>query len=398
MTKKNEAPAGKGSGEESGFGLYIHWPFCASKCPYCDFNSYVRNVFPDQDRFARALVTELTYYADLIEKMGQVRPVSSIFFGGGTPSLMKPETLSVIMQAIKDLWPLSPDVEISMEANPTSVEAKNFAAYRKAGINRISLGIQSLRDDQLRFLGRRHNVQEAQNAIRLARAIFPRMSFDLIYARPGQGLTAWDCELDEALGFAADHLSLYQLTIEEGTVFHKLYAAGRFDMPDEELSARLFELTQERCKRAGLPAYEISNHARPGAECRHNLLYWRYGEYVGIGAGAHGRLLLEGGRLATANEKNPERWLERVSETGRGALESERLTPEEQGDEFLLMGLRITEGIAPDRYERIAGRKLDETKIRDLISYRLLECLDSGRIRITPKGNCLLNAIIAELA
>ena len=280
---------------EPGFGVYIHWPFCAAKCPYCDFNSHVRHQPVDQERFAAAFTREM---ATIRERTGP-REVTSIFLGGGTPSLMKPQTVAAVLDAVAKNWTVPGGIEVTLEANPSSVEATRFRGYREAGVNRVSLGVQALNDADLRFLGRLHDVDQALGAIRLARETFPRLSFDLIYARPGQTLEAWQRELERAIGHAADHLSLYQLTIEEGTRFHALYSAGKFEMPDPDISADLYQLTQEVTASHGLPAYEISNHAIPGAESRHNLVYWRYGEYGGIGPGAHGRFVENGRRTVT---------------------------------------------------------------------------------------------------
>ncbi|MCT4655573.1 MAG: radical SAM family heme chaperone HemW [Cohaesibacter sp.] len=380
--------------DHPGFGIYVHWPFCAAKCPYCDFNSHVRHDPVDQMRFARALAKELSHYA----QRTRGRLVTSIFFGGGTPSLMDPATVGFVLDAIADLWPLSPQVEITLEANPTSVEAQNFKGYRHAGVNRVSMGVQSLYNDQLRFLGRLHDADQAKEAIRLAREIFPRMSFDLIYARPGQTPQSWAKELDEAIELAVDHLSLYQLTIEQDTPFFKLYRNGKFDLPDEETSVALYEMTHETCEKHGMPAYEISNHAKPGEESRHNLTYWRYGDYVGVGAGAHGRLSLPNGRVATSNEYNPERWLKLTEEKESGVISEEILTLEEQGDEFLLMGLRVREGIDIGRYERLSGRAISPSRIADLIEHGMIERVGNTRIRATREGFFVLDSVIADLA
>ncbi|MBA3448875.1 MAG: coproporphyrinogen III oxidase, partial [Pseudaminobacter sp.] len=293
------------TGRDPGFGVYIHWPFCAAKCPYCDFNSHVRHQPVDQERFSRAFDTELK---TMRARTGP-REVTSIFLGGGTPSLMKPETVASVLESVAKYWTVPEGIEITLEANPSSVEAERFRGYRAAGVNRVSLGVQALNDADLRFLGRLHNVSEALQAIGLARDIFPRLSFDLIYARPNQTLDAWAAELEQAIGHAADHLSLYQLTIEEGTRFHTLYAAGKFEIPDADHAADLYAITQEITAARGLPAYEISNHARPGAESRHNLVYWRYGEYVGVGPGAHGRFVENSRRVVTMAEKMPETWV-----------------------------------------------------------------------------------------
>ena len=341
---------------EGGFAVYVHWPFCAAKCPYCDFNSHVR-AGVDQDRWRRALVAELR--AAAAETPG--RTVGSVFFGGGTPSLMPPETVAAVMAAVGEEWGLAPDAEVTLEANPTSVEAGRFRGYRDAGVNRLSLGVQALDDDALRALGRRHSAAEALRALELARAVFARVSFDLIYARQGQSLADWRAELSRALALAGDHLSLYQLTIEPGTRFGELHALGRLrGLPDAELAAEMYHATQEICGAAGLPAYEVSNHARTGAEGRHNLVYWRYGDYVGVGPGAHGRLSLAGGRWATEGIRAPEAWLEAVERRGSGRAAREPVSGREQAAEMLMMGLRLREGVDPRRYARLAGRPLDD--------------------------------------
>jgi len=382
------------SGAEPGFAVYIHWPFCAAKCPYCDFNSHVRHDPPDQARYAHAFAREIALTADRMPG----RTVSSIFLGGGTPSLMEPATVGAILDAVARHWSVADDAEITMEANPSSVEAERFRGYRAAGVNRVSLGVQALSDVDLRFLGRLHDVAEARKAIDIARATFPRISFDLIYARPGQTPDAWATELDAALKLAADHLSLYQLTIEDDTPFAALRKAGKLRIPDEETAAELYAVTRETCAAAGMPAYEISNHARPGAECRHNLVYWRYGEYAGIGPGAHGRLRLRDGRHATATERVPEAWLARVEERGDGLTVDDILTPEEEGDELLLMGLRLAEGIDVARYEALAGRELDPEQLADLVAHGMVERTVDGRVRATREGFFVLDAVVADLA
>jgi oxygen-independent coproporphyrinogen-3 oxidase len=379
---------------DPGFAVYVHWPFCAAKCPYCDFNSHVRHQPVDQARFAEAFATEIAMTAD---RTGR-RDVASIFLGGGTPSLMEPATVEKILAAIAKHWNVASDVEITMEANPSSVEAERFRGYRAAGVNRVSLGVQALDDRELRFLGRLHNVEEAYRAIEIARATFPRLSFDLIYARPGQTPEAWAAELKTALARAADHLSLYQLTIEDGTPFANLYAAGKLKVPDADEAADLYAVTQEVCAAAGMPAYEVSNHARPGAECRHNLVYWRYGEYAGIGPGAHGRLRLHDGRHATSTERLPEAWLARVEARGDGLVVDDILTQEEEGDEMLLMGLRLAEGIDVARYQRIAGRPLDPVQVADLVAHGMVERTNAGRVRATRAGFFVLDAVVADLA
>ena len=379
---------------EPGFGVYVHWPFCAAKCPYCDFNSHVRHQGVDQERFAKAFVTEIKTMA----AKSPGKTVDSIFLGGGTPSLMDPKTVGTILDAIGAAWNVAPDAEISMEANPSSVEAERFRGYRAAGVNRVSLGVQALNDVDLKALGRVHNVDEAMRAIDIARATFPRLSFDLIYARPGQTPDMWRAELMQALERASDHMSLYQLTIEPGTMFEKLYQAGKLVIPDEDTAATLFEITQEVCDKHGRPAYEISNHAVPGGECRHNLVYWRYGEYAGIGPGAHGRLIIDGKRHATATTLLPETWLGRVESWGDGIETDDILTPEESGDEMLLMGLRLTEGIDLRRYKAIAGRTLDPRRMADLIEHGMVEQIDENRIRATRSGSFVLDAVVADLA
>ncbi|MFI0842780.1 radical SAM family heme chaperone HemW [Mesorhizobium sp. IMUNJ 23232] len=379
---------------DPGFGVYVHWPFCAAKCPYCDFNSHVRHQPVDQPRFAAAFEREM---ATTRERTGP-RTVTSIFLGGGTPSLMQPETVSAVLDAIAQHWTVPADIEITLEANPSSVEAERFRGYRAAGVNRVSLGVQALNDADLRFLGRLHNVEEALNAIGLARDIFPRLSFDLIYARPGQTLDAWEAELNEAIGYAADHLSLYQLTIEEGTRFHALHAAGKIAMPDMDLAADLYDLTQAVTAARGLPAYEISNHARPGAESRHNLTYWRYGEYAGIGPGAHGRFVEHDRRVVTVTEKTPETWLNLVEAKGHGVVDGEILNRSEEADEFLLMGLRLAEGIDLDRYERLSGRELSPERLAILQGEGLVASIGNSRLRATPAGMVVLNAVVADLA
>jgi len=377
-----------------GFGIYLHWPFCAAKCPYCDFNSHVRHHRIDQERFVRAFAAEM---ASMRARTGP-RDVTSIFIGGGTPSLMEPATVGAILGEVARNWTVPAGIEVTLEANPSSVEAERFRGYRAAGVNRVSLGVQALNDADLRFLGRLHDVSEALHAIRLAREIFPRLSFDLIYARPGQTPQAWEAELNEAIGHAADHLSLYQLTIEEGTAFHKLYAARKFEMPVPDLAADLYQLTQDVTAARGLPAYEVSNHARPGAESRHNLVYWRYGEYVGIGPGAHGRFVEDGTRVVTIAEKHPETWAEMVERQGHGVVDGERLTREEEADEFLMMGLRLVEGIDLARFEALSGRALPARQLSILQEEGLVAPVGNSGLRATPSGMIVLNSLVAELA
>jgi oxygen-independent coproporphyrinogen-3 oxidase len=382
------------SERDPGFGVYIHWPFCVAKCPYCDFNSHVRHQPVDQARFARAFETEL---ATMRARTGP-REVTSIFLGGGTPSLMKPETVGAVLEAVAHNWTIPEGIEITLEANPSSVEAERFRGYRAAGVNRVSLGVQALNDPDLRFLGRLHNVAEALHAIGLAREIFPRLSFDLIYARPGQTPEDWASELEQAIGHAADHLSLYQLTIEEGTRFHALHAAGKFEIPDADHAAELYAITQDVTASRGLPAYEISNHARPGAESRHNLTYWRYGEYVGVGPGAHGRFIEDGRRVVTMTEKMPESWANLVEAKGHGITGGELLTRSEEADEFLLMGLRLAEGIDLARYEALSGRPLSGPRVSVLQEEGLVAPVGNSRLRATASGMIVLDAVVADLA
>ena len=382
------------SPEDPGFGVYVHWPFCAAKCPYCDFNSHVRQSRIDEPRFARALAREIAHQA----QMAPGRVVTSIFLGGGTPSLMQPATVASILDAIAFEWPVATGCEVTLEANPTSVEAGRLRGYREAGVNRVSLGVQAMNDADLKALGRMHTAEEAMAAVATAASVFDRFSFDLIYARPEQTPAAWAAELTEAIGRAAEHLSLYQLTIEPGTVFERLRDAGKLVVPDADAARALFDTTREVCERHGLPAYEISNHARPGAECRHNLVYWRYGEYAGVGPGAHARLITSTGRFALSTALMPETWLERVEAEGHGVVEAERLSAEAEGDEFLLMGLRLAEGIDPTRYTVLSGRVLDPARIGDLVREGLVETTPAGRLRVTRDGFPVLDAIVADLA
>lgn len=376
------------------FGVYVHWPFCLSKCPYCDFNSHVRHGGVDEARFLRAYETEIAVTA----ARASDRTVSTIFFGGGTPSLMQPSSVQRILDCIAEHWSVAPDVEVTLEANPTSVEAKRFRGFRTAGVNRVSLGVQSLDDVALKELGRLHSAQEALDAVAIARSIFDRYSFDLIYARPQQSRDAWATELKRAIAEAAEHLSLYQLTIEPDTPFFGLHKAGKLRVPDEDLARDLYDLTQAICTDADLPAYEVSNHARPGAECRHNLVYWRGHDYAGVGPGAHGRLTIDGRRVATETEKRPEAWLMRVEANGSGVTVSEKLTAGETADEYLLMGLRLAEGIDLDRYNALSGRTLDPKRISILREEGAVETTADGRLRVTQSGFPLLDAVVADLA
>ncbi|MEA1649751.1 radical SAM family heme chaperone HemW [Nitrospirillum sp. BR 11164] len=377
-----------------GFGLYVHWPFCASKCPYCDFNSHVREGV-DQARWRAAMLREMDHFA---ARVPAGRRLDSVFFGGGTPSLMPPETVAAILERADHHWGVSPGVEVTLEANPTSSEAARFAGFRAAGVNRLSMGIQALNDADLKVLGRKHSAGEAQEAIALAKRSFDRFSFDLIYARPGQTVAAWQAELSRALDLAVGHLSLYQLTIEEGTQFHTLHQRGDLVVPDEDLAGDLYEATQVLLNQAGMPAYEVSNHARPGQESRHNLVYWRYGDYVGIGPGAHGRLTLNGDKIATRTHRAPEIWLQRVEEGGTGAHADEVVTPEQRGREALMMGLRLAEGVSLSRLTAEAGGTNPvDLAAADRLSRHGLLSLDGDRLVATPDGRQRLNGVLAAL-
>ena len=379
---------------DPGFGVYVHWPFCASKCPYCDFNSHVRFGAVDEPRFAAAFAREIAYMAALAPD----RTVTSIFLGGGTPSLMKPATVGAILNTIAKAWTVVPDAEITLEANPSSVEAERFAGYRAAGVNRVSLGVQAINDADLKALGRLHSAAEARRAIDIAAATFERFSFDLIYARPVQTPETWRAELTEALTLVRDHLSLYQLTIEEGTPFAGLHRAGKLAVPDPDLADALFEITQELTEAAGVPAYEISNHARPGAESRHNLTYWRYGEYAGIGPGSHGRLIVDGARRTMATERQPETWIDTVERGGHGLVESSALNPAEEADELLLMGLRLAEGIDLDRLARVGGVRPAVATIERLEGLGLIRRPTPGRLVATRAGRFVLNELVLQLS
>ncbi|UWR88430.1 radical SAM family heme chaperone HemW [Phaeobacter inhibens] len=374
-----------------GFGLYVHWPFCQAKCPYCDFNSHVTAQI-DQNRWAAAYRAEMLRAAPALSG----RVLNTIFFGGGTPSLMNPDTVAAVIETAREIWPFSNDIEISLEANPTSVEAGRFTGYRDAGVNRISMGIQALNDRDLHRLGRMHSVSEAQKAFDVARNCFDRVSFDLIYARQGQTLVGWQQELDQALSMAIDHLSLYQLTIEEGTAFGDRYARGKLhDLPSDDNAADMYLATQEICDKHGLPAYEVSNHARPGAESRHNLIYWRYGDYLGIGPGAHGRLTLDGTRYATETYLQPGAWLA-AAEDHTGECSRIPLTPEDASAEYLMMGMRLVEGLDLDRFRAISGRTLSSERISNLREIGMVE-LSDNRIQATDAGRAVLNAVLRDL-
>ncbi len=374
------------------FGVYVHWPFCAAKCPYCDFNSHVRAAI-DEDGWVDGILAELDWIAS---NQGARPVVETIFFGGGTPSLMRGRSTGRILEKIAALWPMANDAEITLEANPASADAGRFADYRAAGVNRVSLGVQALNDADLKRLGRLHDVAEAKRALKLAMENFPRVSLDLIYARPDQGDAAWRSELKEVLSFSTDHLSLYQLTIEPETPYALLHRNGQLRIPGEELAAELFETTRELTEAAGLPAYEISNHARPGQESRHNLIYWRYGDYAGVGPGAHGRLDLGGQRMATAAIRLPERWRDTVAKTGHGFAEMTLVSDDEAAREHLLMNLRLAEGLDLAAYEKRWKTKLDAAKITALVEQGFVSDADN-RLTATPAGRLLLNRVIEEL-
>lgn len=369
--------------------LYVHWPFCVSKCPYCDFNSHVRSSI-DQDEWREALLTELAYEASLLSAC----TLTSIFFGGGTPSLMEPSTVAAVINAARQHWDSADDVEITLEANPNSVEAARFAGLAAAGVNRLSLGLQSFDDASLAFLGRAHSADEGQKALDIAQKHFPRVSFDLIYALPGESEAGWSATLDRALAKGTSHLSLYQLTIEPGTRFASMVAKREFEPLDGDTAAGLYELTAERTAEAGIPAYEISNHARPGQESRHNLTYWRYGDYVGVGPGAHGRRL---GRR-TVRHRKPENFLSGLRRNGHGMAEEEALSAREAADEALVMGLRLSEGIdAQALSQRFGTAVIDDDRVERLVASGHLE-RDASHLRTTPTGRLLLDHVLAEIA
>ena len=392
MTKRSRQWAGK---PKIGFGLYIHWPFCLAKCPYCDFNSHVRKDNISDTRFTDALVCELQHFAGLTPN----RRLASVFFGGGTPSLMPPAAVGRLLDAAARYWTMPDDAEITLEANPTSVEAANFRGYRAAGVNRLSVGVQALNDKDLQSLGRQHSVSEALAAYRLATQVFARTSFDLIYARPHQSIADWRHELQHALAEQQGHMSLYQLTIEPGTPYAALHARNRLAVPDDDLAADLYDLTQELTSAHGLPAYEVSNHAKPDHQSQHNLLYWRYGEYAGVGPGAHSRLIDETGtRLSVQTLKDPQAWQQQVEELGHGICEETEVSRQDAARERLLMGLRLTEGIAIDGEGCAGGEALDASKMQQLTDQGFLTEPEPGRIAATPAGRRVLNALIQELA
>ncbi len=379
--------------QHGGFGLYLHWPYCESKCPYCDFNSHVASHI-DQKQWQQAYLSEI----DRLGQETQGRILTSFFFGGGTPSLMEPELVAAIIERIRATWPMANDPEITLEANPGSVEAGRFRGFQQAGVTRVSMGMQAMNDEDLRRLGRKHSAEEARKAFEIARNCFDRVSFDLIYARQDQTLVAWRDELGKALELAIDHLSLYQLTIEDGTAFADRFAKGGLrGLPSEDLSAEMFELTQELCDKAGLPAYEVSNHAKSGCESRHNLIYWRGGDYVGIGPGAHGRITLQGTRWATEAPKSPALWLGMVQSGKAPELPRSALTAEEHSLEYLLMSLRLSEGLDLARYQNMSGTALNAQKIRELSEIGMVE-ITGDRLRTTPNGRMVLNAVLRDLA
>ncbi|MBW6507685.1 MAG: radical SAM family heme chaperone HemW [Rhodobacteraceae bacterium] len=378
--------------QHGGFGLYIHWPFCASKCPYCDFNSHVATKI-DQNRWLRAYLAEI----DRIGAETRGRVLNTVFFGGGTPSLMDPAIVHGVLDRVRATWVMANDLEVTLEANPGSVEAGRFRGYADAGVNRLSMGVQALNDTDLRRLGRMHSVAEARAAFDIAGAAIERVSFDLIYARQDQTLADWKLELRQALAMAVGHFSLYQLTIEEGTVFGARRAAGKLrGLPPDDAAADMYLATQDICAAAGVPAYEVSNHARPGQESRHNLIYWRYGDYAGIGPGAHGRLTLAGARWGTEAPRAPGAWLEQVEAGRPGELPRERLSARDQGSELLLMGLRLGEGVDMARYASVSGVGLPESAVNRLQGLRVIE-VSGGTIKATTTGRPILNAILRDL-
>ena len=377
--------------QNGGFGIYVHWPFCQAKCPYCDFNSHVSREI-DQNLWLRAYLSEIDRYAEMCGG----RPLTSVFFGGGTPSLMNPEVVHGVLERIRSHWAISNNVEITLEANPGSVEAGRFAGYAQAGVNRVSMGIQALNNRDLQRLGRIHSVEEARAAFDIARAHFNRVSFDLIYARQDQTLSDWQSELREALSMAVDHLSLYQLTIEQGTAFGDRYNRGGLKgLPEDDLSADMYEATQDICGEAGMLAYEVSNHAKPGAESLHNSVYWKYGDYVGIGPGAHGRLTLNGQKFATEAFSNPTKWLQ-LAESGKTEKQFEILPPRDQGNEYLMMGLRLSDGISLSRLEQISGSSLNDERLSYLQDIGMIS-RDGDNLSVTLDGRMVLNAVIREL-
>lgn len=380
---------------DKNLAIYVHWPFCRSKCPYCDFNSHVRESI-DEQAWADALCAEL----DHTRALSGPRTITSVFFGGGTPSLMSASTTSAVLERIARNWTLYDDVEITLEANPTSVEAGKFRDFSAAGINRVSLGIQALNNEDLKALGREHDVAEAMKAIATAQKYFKRSSFDLIYARMGQSLSAWEKELTQAVGMAASHLSLYQLTIERGTAFYQAYNKGKLILPDEEVSSEMYELTQAICEAHGLPAYEVSNHAKVGEESRHNLSYWRYGDYIGVGPGAHGRLTFDGDLHALNQFRSPEKWLSCVQTKGQATEQDNRLSQQEMAEEMVMMGLRLNGGISKAEFNSRIGAALedfiDPASVQRLCELGYMET-DDDRLTARPSGMLVLNSLLRQI-
>ena len=377
------------------FGIYIHWPFCSFKCPYCDFNSHVREQI-DYDDWEKSYLKSIKYYAEITD----YKILDSIFFGGGTPSLMKPKTVQAIIDEIAKYWQFSDNIEITLEGNPTSIENGKYIDFKNAGINRVSLGIQSLKDNDLQFLGRQHNKEHALKALDIVKSNFKRFSFDLIYARPEQSLKDWELELTEAMQIAGDHISMYQLTIEKGTKFYNYYKRGDFKMPDQDLAGEMFELTQDILEQNDMPAYEISNHAKSGQESRHNLIYWKYGDYLGIGPGAHGRITRNNKKYATREHRYPEKWLELILDNGNAHLPFEEVSHRERGIEILMMGLRLNDGVEIKTLEQEANNNLsnilDMDKTNRMIDLKLLE-LDQNRINLTKAGLQRMDGILADI-
>lgn len=374
-----------------GFGVYIHWPFCAAKCPYCDFNSHVSSAINEKE-WRDAYIKEI----DRTAQLTGLRSVNSIFIGGGTPSLMSPSIVGALLEKIASVWQMESDCEITLEANPTALEADKMWGFKASGVNRISMGIQSLNDKDLKRLGRLHTAKEALKSFDVAQKVFERTSFDLIYARQDQTLDDWKSELKQALNVGLNHISLYQLTIENGTAFGNLYAAGKLSgLPDEDLASDLFEMTRELCDSNGLKAYEVSNHARTGYECRHNLVYWNYGDYAGIGPGAHGRLTLNQSKYSTETYRQPSKWLSEV-ESGSGDSSVIDLSREDQGMEMVLMGMRLSGGISIKRFQMFFGKLPSQRVLTDLISQGLIK-VKSDRIQTTEYGTLLLNYVVQQL-
>lgn len=400
-TEQVEPDKGREDNISNLFGVYVHWPFCAAKCPYCDFNSHVAKQNIDEARFWGAYKSEISYWADQLEQSNNKREITSIFFGGGTPSLMSPNLVERLLDELETQFGFAKNIEISLEANPQSVDATNFKALRQAGVNRLSIGVQSFNDADLKALGRLHDVSEAKKAIEIAQNHFDRFSFDMIYGRPGQTLKDWEAELKEAISFGTTHLSLYQLTIEPNTPYKKLYDAGKLIMPGEELTSEFYELTQDICNANGLPQYEVSNHAVRGEEARHNLLYWRYGDFLGIGAGAHGRLSLGEKRIATSTVKIPTNWLKTVEKTSVGIAEKEDISKETLAIEMILMGMRLKSGISAHELLERTDHTISYETLEKLQEDELLEKTANGQnsrqLIPTAKGTQLLNYMCGQL-